>query len=64
MHQAVNTFAPGAHPDFGTAAFGSYQLDPGVLQLSLDSNGLPAYAPLDGGSVTTVGAFLSATAIR
>ena len=58
LYQAVNAFAPGAHPDFSTAAFGAYQLDPGVLQRTLDSSGMPVYAPIDGGSATTAGACL------
>ena len=56
LYQAVNAFAPGVHSDFGAAASGSYQLDPGLLQNTLDASGQPGYALRDAGSATTAGA--------
>ena len=64
VYQAVTAFEPGAHPDFGAAASGSYELDPGILARTLDSAGRPVYGHLDGGTVTTAGACSSFTCFQ
>ena len=56
VYQAVNTFAPAAHPDFGSAALASYRLDPGVMAHALDAGGRPVYAVRNKGTATTAGA--------
>ena len=56
MYQAVTAFEPAAHPDFGAAAPGAYELDPGMLARTLDPKGRPVYGQRDGGTATTAGA--------
>jgi len=64
MYQAVTAFEPAAHPDFGAAAPGSYELDPGMLARSLDPEGRPVYGQRDAGTATTAGACPSLPCLR
>ncbi len=64
VYQAVNTFGPADHPDFGAATHASYRLDPGIVADELDPGGGPVYAARAHGTATTSGARLRPCLLR